>query len=328
MPLSSACTSHRSLRAAAACIAIALAVFVGSGFCRAQAPPTASDNRAVYLERIRIADSLHRASDFAAACETFETAFNTHPDCILPYHLYNAACAAALAGRTDAAFGWLHARMKAEPEWYSDRFASDADLASLQGDPRWQPLADSLVRRQELAERNFDRPLRKQLLGLLDADQQVRMRYLEAVRSDCPDPPLVAQLTEEMLHIDSINLQAVTEILDTRGWVGRETVGNAAAAQFVILQHAEPAVQKRYLPVLREAAAAGELAPASLALFEDRIAVNDGCPQRYGTQILQHSDGSYHVAPLENRDSLDTWRSRVGLAPMEIYVKRWNIAWK
>lgn len=322
--------SLRPLPGATARIAatIALAAFSGFGICRAQTPATSSDNRVAYLERIRTADSLYTASDFAAACATFDAAFRAYGCCILPYHLYNAACAAALAGSADAAFAWLRTRMEAEPGWYSDRIASDTDLAALHGDPRWQVLVDSLVRRQDRAERNFDHPLRQRLRELLDADQDVRIRYVAAARAEHPDPQLLEKLTGEMLRTDSANVRAVTEILDTRGWVDRETVGDVSAALFVILQHAEPAVQKRYLPLLREAVRRGELAPSSLALFEDRIAVSEGRPQRYGTQILQHNDGTYYVAPLENRDSLDAWRSRADLAPMETYVRRWNIEWK
>jgi hypothetical protein len=53
-----------------------------------------------------------------------------------------------------------------------------------------------------------------------------------------------------------------------------------------MIQHADerPALQRKALPLLRAAVAAGEADGSNLALLEDRVAVADGRPQRYGTQ--------------------------------------------
>jgi len=50
---------------------------------------------------------------------------------------YDAACSYALAGNADAAFAQLGAAIDGG---YAKGFEGDADLASLHGDPRWQPL--------------------------------------------------------------------------------------------------------------------------------------------------------------------------------------------
>ena len=43
--------------------------------------------------------------------------------------------------------------------------------------------------------------------------------------------------------------------------------------------------QEDYLPVMREAVAEGKARAHELAMFEDRVAVNHGRPQIYGSQV-------------------------------------------
>ena len=105
-------------------------------------------SRAQYNTYIQKADSLFFRGEYTQSSAMFEKAFQTGQS-IEGKDLYNAACAAALSGKTDVAFSRLWARMEKEPNWYSKSFKDDEDLASLHNDARWQAFADSMTVRQK-----------------------------------------------------------------------------------------------------------------------------------------------------------------------------------
>jgi len=65
--------------------------------------------------------------------------------------------------------------------------------------------------------------------------------------------------------------------------------------------------------------ASGALRPSSLALLTDRVKINLGELQIYGSQ-LQCVDGSYSSKPVEDPASLDERRASVGLPPFAEYA--------
>ena len=116
--------------------------------------PTVS--RAQYDTYIWKADSLFMFGEFAQSSAMFDKAFQTGQP-VEGRHLYNAACVAALAGDKDVAFKRLFARMKIDPNWYTDGIGDDKDLFSLHDDARWKTFLDSLSVRQERVERHYDK---------------------------------------------------------------------------------------------------------------------------------------------------------------------------
>jgi len=64
-----------------------------------------------------------------------------------------------------------------------------------------------------------------------------------------------------------------------------------------------------------------------IALLEDRIALFEGKPQRYGSQIVEDSTGERVIYTLLNTDSVNIWRSVAGMPPLEEYAKRMNAKW-
>lgn len=282
-------------------------------------------DKSTYLAHIRQADSLYMAGAPAGASRAFEAAFY-QTEHIQPYHLYNAACAAAKAGDNGLAFDRLFKRIALEKEWYSDRIETDGDLQPLHADTRWQLLLDTLTARQHRAERDFDIPLRRKLQQIAASDQQVRTAYIRAIESGA-NGIVTDSLIAEMQRTDSLNLREISSILDSRGWVGKTKVGDACTAFFLVIQHSDPAIQERYLPLLRQGAVLGDIQPLQVAMLEDRIAVSKGEPQRYGSQVLRHGDGSYYIAPLLDAERVDEWRREVGMGPVAEYLKRWGIQW-
>ncbi|HEY8524359.1 MAG TPA: DUF6624 domain-containing protein [Acidimicrobiales bacterium] len=75
-------------------------------------------------------------------------------------------------------------------------------------------------------------------------------------------------------------------------------------------------VQERALALVRAAVAAGQASRTELAYLEDRVALNRGRPQRYGTQI-GCVDGRAEPAELEDPEGVDERRAAVGLSPLD-----------
>ncbi len=240
--------------------------------------------------------------------------------------LYNAACAAAVSGHVDEAFEFLWRRYAEDTAWYSDNVGLDPDLKYLHEDERWAILSDSISRRKAVLEKGFDHVLRTELQDILDADQKFRREYVRVQSSPESSSRIIDSLFEAMQRSDSINLLRVLSVLDRGGWPSRNKVGDMSAVPFVVLQHAPLEVRLDYAPLVYAAAEGGDLTRAQMALFEDRIAVDEGKKQKYGTQII-YIGNAPAVAPLSSPDSVNIYRERVGLPPMAEYVKRWGLEW-
>ncbi|MEV7801528.1 DUF6624 domain-containing protein [Microbispora sp. NPDC088329] len=85
-------------------------------------------------------------------------------------------------------------------------------------------------------------------------------------------------------------------------------------------QHADasPEIQRDFHTALSDAVARNEAKPAHLAYLEDRMRVNSGRPQLYGTQMFDDGNG-FRPHPIENPEQLDDRRAAVGLEPFETY---------
>ena len=134
-----------------------------------------------------------------------------------------------------------------------------------------------------------------------------------------------------MREQDVINLKKVTFIIDRYGWLGSNTIGiKGNSALFLVIQHANPTTQEKYLPIMREAVKNGKANGAELALLEDRVALIQGKKQLYGSQIRKNENtGKFELSPIEDEINLNKRRVDVGLEPIEKYVKKnWGIEYK
>ena len=56
-------------------------------------------------------------------------------------------------------------------------------------------------------------------------------------------------------------------------------------------------------------------------MMDDRIAMFEGRPQKYGSQIV---DG--HLYPLQDPAQVDRWRQEMGMPPLADYLKQMGIS--
>jgi Family of unknown function (DUF6624) len=121
---------------------------------------------------------------------------------------------------------------------------------------------------------------------------------------------------------DEARTERLAEIIDDHGWPTRELVGaDGASAAWLIAQHSDLDVdfQEQARDLMREAVDTGEADPTELAYLEDRVALNRGGAQIYGTQIAC-VDGHAEPAELAEPDRVHELRDEVGLQPLEDYL--------
>ncbi|GAA2715734.1 MULTISPECIES: DUF6624 domain-containing protein [Streptomyces] len=117
-------------------------------------------------------------------------------------------------------------------------------------------------------------------------------------------------------------------IMEEYGWPTAQAVGeDAARAAWLIAQHADRQldVQRRALALLEQAVAAGTAGPdgpRQLAFLRDRVLVNEGRKQIYGTQIAGVKDGAPVPWPCEAPERMDALRAQAGIEPYAEYVAK------
>lgn len=119
---------------------------------------------------------------------------------------------------------------------------------------------------------------------------------------------------------DAENEKALLAMVPPEGWFLKSRYGEKAAkAAFHIVQHSNLELWRRFVPVLEPLVARGEVDGQSYGLMYDRLALNEGRPQRYGSQMVC-KNGKYVVYALEAPETVDERRKAMGfLTPLAEY---------
>jgi hypothetical protein len=160
--------------------------------------------------------------------------------------------------------------------------------------------------------------LRRELLKRVEEDQAVRNKLISK-GIEHPDKDILAL----MQAIDVANARRMKSIVRRYGWPGAELVGrDGEDAAFLLVQHADLALQKEMLPFVEKSYRSGGLSGQSYALLLDRVRVGEGKPQVYGTQAkrIEEWKGQEPVLqPIEDESNVDKRRAEVGLPPLSEY---------
>jgi hypothetical protein len=155
--------------------------------------------------------------------------------------------------------------------------------------------------------------LRQDLLAMRAEDLRVRQELLDAGELGGPYVP-------RMEDVHRKNAARLRELIERYGWPAEDLAGpDGAEAAWLIAQHAvgEPAFQRRVLALLRTCVAEKRVPAWQAAYLEDRIALHEGRPQRYGSQWVQDpTDGRDRPWTLADADHVNDLRAEVGLKPL------------
>lgn len=226
--------------------------------------------------------------------------------------------------------GTMIAAYNSYEQWEHTKSAMEQDYQRLSLDTLQTTLYDTLALQVKLNHMlATDQAIRELMDPSLDS---VRKAALLDTLALSPEAIKGDLLYSVMIRVDSVNLETAEQVLAAYGYPSKEVVGYpACTAIFYVIQHSDKIGM--YLPIIREASANGAISPAELAMMEDRYLMNQGLPQKYGTQIKGEAteDGGwyYYVWPLQNADSVNIWRKQVGYATtVETYAKEMDAVFK
>ncbi|KAA3436176.1 DUF6624 domain-containing protein [Rufibacter hautae] len=265
----------------------------------------------------------YQAKDYKASGQLYDQFLKTGKGTSTDY--YNAACSWALAGDKNKAFTYLNQAVAKGWE-NKNHLQKDTDLTSLHADKRWTKLVQDLEAKLIKLEANYNKPLKAQLEKIYETDQHYRGMLDSVQKHHGMESAQWKDTWDKIEAQDKVNQQQLIEIIEKHGWPGKSLVGQQASqAAFLVIQHSDRELMEKYLPLLREAAAKGEASKSSLALMEDRVRMNRGLPQLYGSQLQMNPETKkYELYKVEDEANLDKRRADMGLGPISEYMKLFN----
>lgn len=153
-------------------------------------------------------------------------------------------------------------------------------------------------------------------------DQEVRAEWAKVATGSVTQEEAI-EYALKMEETDSTNLASVSRILDTYGWPSGLS-DEANNAIFLVIDHSSLKTMNKYIGLFRDAVEKGYLSMNDLVTMEDRMLMNAGKPQKYGTQaysLVKDGKTIIYIWPVEDPDKLDALRKSVGLMPIGAYLE-------
>lgn len=285
-------------------------------------------------------DSLREAGDIYAAIDAYKRSVarsnNFPPGDFSPERsayfsdLYNLACAFSRSGQQDSALKYIE---RHEIEFHDGvgEALSDPDLVYLRKAAGWPRVEAMLIKNYCDSNRVKIKDLAyAKLLWYMSAADQAYYKDIEIAETKTgKSSSVVMALWDLKRSLNEENQRRLEALIWEKGWPKISEVGKrSAAAAFLVIQHADLAKQRKYLPVIKSLCAAGEARWEDYALMYDRIQTSLGKPQRYGSQVFYNAKSKrYELFPLENHGKVDEWRKEAGLPPLSKYLANWKITW-
>lgn len=181
------------------------------------------------------------------------------------------------------------------------------------GSPSYQKLRRELIK-MSLDDQKHREELEARIRELSEMDKEGAMKKFKAV-------------VKKQDALDKKNINRLEEIIAQYGWPTRSMVGKQASeAVFLIIQHADLSPQKKYFPLLKEAATRNEARRDHAAMMEDRLLIGEGKKQIYGTGLRTDDlTKELKLWPIENEEEVDARRAAVGLPPLAEYLKMMGV---
>lgn len=154
--------------------------------------------------------------------------------------------------------------------------------------------------------------------GIVDSVREdLRLRRIEdqRVRTDAGGDP------SEMQRVDSDNTEFLRTLIGELGWIDATRFGaEASDAAFLLVQHSgDLRLMRTALPHIEADVRAGRLSGQNYALLFDRLQLNLGYLQRYGSQI-GGATGELMLMPCEDIARIDERRAELGMGPLGEYL--------
>ena len=162
-------------------------------------------------------------------------------------------------------------------------------------------------------------------------DQAARTAYLDLRTDDKSGAGFWAfrLSVANAVMVDAESGAFIKQALDAYDWIDIERFGAAASHRaWLLVQHADTdvAFQSMALSRMEPYLATGGVSKSNYAYLWDRVAVNEGRMQRYGTQPSSSCvDGKVELAPTEDPGNLDARRADMELGPAADHIAQMSL---
>lgn len=135
------------------------------------------------------------------------------------------------------------------------------------------------------------------------------------------------EATQAVCAADQASRRWLKQWIAQRGWPRISVEGERAAhAAWLVAQHADQdvALQKAVLAAMEPLLASKDVDAADYAYLYDRVAVNEGRPQRYASQGRCVGAGQWRPSPMEDEAKVQARRDAIDLGSLEEYIAIMN----
>jgi hypothetical protein len=124
----------------------------------------------------------------------------------------------------------------------------------------------------------------------------------------------------------SQNMEALMFVLKTCGFPNLQNAGeDGMQTVWSILQNAPVETRGLYFPQVIEASKNGDLERQDVALMQDKMLMDYGKPQLYGSQVLRDDSGNFTLYNLDKPAQVDARRAIMGMTPLKEYLDYFKV---
>lgn len=160
--------------------------------------------------------------------------------------------------------------------------------------------------------------------SLFVVDQAVQDNIIEASQRRASGDSL-KMLFEIKEKTFARQIPILKEIFKTNGYPTFEKVGKESSNNFFILvQHSDVDVkfQEQMLPLIKKQVDRKQVKGSNYAYLYDRVQINNGRQQLYGTQLGYDKEGNAFAKNLKDNETVNARRSEFGMTPLEDYLAK------
>ena len=161
----------------------------------------------------------------------------------------------------------------------------------------------------------------------IDDSNRDKLQFLFSNKEKYSDEYFSKKITQ-VEKKDIKNFLYVEKIVRKYGWIGVDSIGiRANEAIFLVVQHCPDGLSKRtdlnyFLNELKESIDRKQTNKKFYPYLYDRLKMQEGKKQLFGTQFITDDNGGASLYPIENEKNLNDRRMEYGLSPIESYVKK------
>ena len=169
----------------------------------------------------------------------------------------------------------------------------------------------------------------KQIDLMIEHDQSVAKRHIDLMNQNVKsDSPEMKSLIDEWKTVGDADKILLKTLFKDNGFLGYNEVGEQSSHNFLQMvqrMDTDSTFQQEVLVVMKKQIEKINASPIEFAYLTDRVNLNQGKPQVYGTQLKINEKGtSYEPKTVIDPEKLNDRRAEIGLGTIEEAISVMN----